>query len=181
VPSSSGALASYADIFFDDTISEEEIQLLQDDLCTLHDPANGQALVVEAHREDVYGQGPFAPGERHLIIQSGENTTLPTELGRVSLWETRGINGRGVSSGVHHPEGVLYLYGAGVKSGATIAPAHIYDVVPTILARMGITPPEELEGKVIEEAFDRPAHTPMPEKSDGLVMKKLQKLASKTI
>jgi predicted AlkP superfamily phosphohydrolase/phosphomutase len=180
IPSSSGALASYADIFFDDTVSEEEIQLLQEDLCTLRDPENGQSLVVEAHREDAYGQGPFAPGERHLIIQSGENTTLPTELGRVSLWETRGINGHGVSSGVHHPEGVLYLYGAGVKHGAVIPPTHVYDVVPTILSRMEIMLPEGLEGKVMEEAFDRPAHSPIAEESLGLVMRKLKNLASQT-
>jgi predicted AlkP superfamily phosphohydrolase/phosphomutase len=180
IPSMSGALAGYANIFFDDTVSEEEIQLLLDDLCVLRDPENGQLLVTEAHREDVYGRGPFAPKERHLIIQAGENTTLPTELGRVSLWETRGTNGRGVSSGVHHPEGVLYLYGAGVKRGASIAPTHVYDVVPTILARIGITLPDELEGKVMEEAFDQPAFAPIYQESTNLVMQKLKKLASQT-
>lgn len=180
IPSSSGALAGYADIFFDDTVSEEEIQILLEDLRTLRDPASGQLLVTEAHREDAYGHGPFAPKERHLIIQTGENTTLPTELGRVSLWETRGTNGRGVSSGIHHPEGVLYLYGAGVKSGATIAPMHVYDVVPTILTRMGITLPDELEGKVMEEAFDQPAFVPVHKETTGLIMQKLKKLATQT-
>lgn len=178
IPSSSGALASYADIFFDDTVSEDKIQLLLDDLRTIRDPKTGQLLVTEAHREEAYGRGPFAPKERHLIVQTGENTTLPTELGRRDLWETRGTNGRGVSSGVHHPEGVLYLYGAGVKKGATIAQTHVYDVVPTILARMGISPTDELEGKVMEEAFEQPVITPTGKEATGQVKRKLKQLTA---
>jgi predicted AlkP superfamily phosphohydrolase/phosphomutase len=177
IPSSSGALAGYADIFFDDTVSEDEIQQLQDDLCSLRDPDNGQLLVTTAHREDAYGRGLFAPKERHLIIQTGENTTLPTELGRRSLWETRGSNGRGVSSGVHHPEGVLYLYGAGVKHGISIAPAHVYDIVPTILARIGVSLPDELEGKVLIDAFEQPVSFPTTTQ-ESLVMQKLKQLTS---
>jgi predicted AlkP superfamily phosphohydrolase/phosphomutase len=180
IPSSSGALAGYADIFFDATVSEEEIQQLQNDLCSLRDPDNGQLLITEAHRESAYGRGSFAPKERHLIVQTGENTTLPTELGRRSLWETRGTNGRGVSSGVHHPEGVLYLYGTGVKHGASIAPTHVYDIVPTILARMGVSLPDELEGKVIADAFAQPAsHSTTAQ--DSIVMQKLKKLTSHVI
>jgi predicted AlkP superfamily phosphohydrolase/phosphomutase len=180
VPSSSGALAGYADIFFDASVSEEEIQQLQDDLCSLRDPDNGQPLVTEAHREDAYGEGAFAPKERHLIVQTGENTTLPTELGRRLLWETRGTNGRGVSSGVHHPEGVLYLYGAGVKHGVSIAPAHVYDVVPTILTCMGVSLPDELEGAVMADAFEQPV--PLPTSvQDSIVMQKLKKLTSHVI
>ncbi|TMC22483.1 MAG: hypothetical protein E6J34_05865, partial [Chloroflexi bacterium] len=181
IPSSSGALASYADIFFDETVTEDQIDALLTDLRTIRDPENGQLLVTEAHREDAYGTGPFAPKERHLIVQAGENTTLPVELARTSLWERRGTNGRGVSSGVHHPDGVLYLYGAGVKRGVKIAPTHIYDVVPTILSRMQLPLHNELAGKYIEEAFEQPVRTHMQVASDSVVIKRLKKLASNTL
>lgn len=180
IPSSSGALAGYADIFFDETVPDEQIDALLADLLTLRDPENGQLLVTEAHREDAYGNGPFAPKERHLIIQTGENTTLPVELARTSLWETRGTNGRGVSSGVHHPEGVLYLYGAGVKKGVKLEQTHVYDVVPTLLSRMEVPLPDELAGKVMEEPFEQPSSTPANFENTKRVMRKLKKLASQS-
>jgi predicted AlkP superfamily phosphohydrolase/phosphomutase len=180
VPSSSGALAGYADIYFDDTVTERQIDELLADLKSIRDPENGQLLITEAHREDVYGSGPFSPTQRRLIIQTGENTTLPVELGRTSLWETRGTNGRGVSSGVHHPEGVLFVYGAGVKSGVMLAPTHVYDVVPTILTRMGLPLADDLAGKYIQEAFKKHAPTQFDTEVDSIVMRKLKKLTSPT-
>ena len=64
---------------------------------------------------------------------------------------------------------------------STIAPAHIYDTVPTILSRMNMTLPEELEGKIIEEAFDHPASMLRDEASERLISRKLQDLLSQTI
>jgi predicted AlkP superfamily phosphohydrolase/phosphomutase len=80
--------------------------------------------------------------------------------------------------GIHHPEGVLYLYGTGVKHGVTLAPAHVYDVVPTILTYRGLPLPEVLEGHVMEEAFARPI--PPPSRSDNghALQSKLRQLLS---
>jgi predicted AlkP superfamily phosphohydrolase/phosphomutase len=181
IPSSSGSIAGYADIFFDDSVTEEQISELTAALGEIRDPENGQPLVVETHREDAFGTGPFARHERHLILLCGENTTLPTELGRKLLWETKKINGRSVSTGVHHPDGVLYLYGTGVKKGVTIAPTHVCDVVPTILSYMGVPLPSELHGKVMEEAFEHPLTRIASAESASVAMQKLKKLASQTM
>lgn len=179
VQSTSGELAGYADIFFHDSVTEEEIEELTNALKALRDPKNGQPLVMEAHREDAFGKGSFAPQQRHLIILSGENTSMYTQLGRIDLWETRG-RGHDVSSGVHYPDGVLYLYGAGVKKGVNIAPTHIYSVVPTILTAMGVPLPNDLDGKAMEEPFEQPLFAGAGAESSGLVMKKLKKLAART-
>jgi predicted AlkP superfamily phosphohydrolase/phosphomutase len=177
--STSGELAGYADIYFDDSVTEEQIDEFVATLREIRDPENGQALAVEIHRESALGSGPFAPEQRHVIVLSGENTSIYTQLGRTSLWETRGV-GRSVSSGIHHPDGVLYLYGAGAKKGATIAPAHIYDVVPTILSLMGLPLPDELDGKAMIEPFEQ-AGVKDNDAADGdLVMRKLRRLAGKT-
>ncbi len=173
VPSNSGSIAGYVDIFFDDSMTEEQVSELKNALQEIRDPQNGQVLAVEIHREDAFGSGPFAPHQRHIVVISGENTTMLNQLGQNSLWET----GPG-TMGVHHPDGVLYLYGSNVKRGITIESAHVYDVVPTILSFMGIPLPGGLAGSVIEEAFEQPLPTQSTMQGDGIVMQKLKKLAS---
>src|SRR5438128_1298419 len=129
IPSSSGSIAGYADIVLSDSMTEEEINELVTALREVRDPETAQPLIAEVYREDAFGTGPFALHERHLVVLSNENISLPTELGRKSLWETSSA-----STGIHHPDGVLYLYGTHMKKAANIAPAHVYDVVPTILS-----------------------------------------------
>jgi predicted AlkP superfamily phosphohydrolase/phosphomutase len=165
----SGGIAAYADIFFDDTLSEDQISALIAALQKICDPETGQPLVTEVHREDVFGTGPFAPTERHLILISGENTTIRAELGMKNLWNTC------MPYGIHHPDGILYLYGAEVKRGVEIAPAHVYDVVPTILSFMGLSLSKELDGRVIAEAFEKSLISPETY-GESTVLRKLKKL-----
>jgi predicted AlkP superfamily phosphohydrolase/phosphomutase len=54
--------------------------------------------------------------------------------------------------GDHLPNGILFMYGENIKSNIKIN-ASILDIVPTILALMKIPIPDNLDGKVIEEAF----------------------------
>ncbi len=174
IPSASGFLAGYADIFFDETLAEEQIQTLMTDLQAIHDPESGEPVLVEMHREDVYGKGPFAPPERHLIVLANQHTTLPTELGRTALWETSDV-----TSGIHDPDGVLYLYGKAVCNGKQLTATHIYDIVPTILSAMGVERPEGLPGTEIREAFVL-AQTPNEHaEQESIVARKLKKLMTK--
>jgi predicted AlkP superfamily phosphohydrolase/phosphomutase len=172
IPSASGDVAGYADIFLDDTMTEEQINALLAELRAIRDPVTGHALIAEAYREDVFGSGSFAPKERHLVVIANEHIALRVELGHSNLWDTC------KPYGIHHPDGVLYLYGAGTKRGVMIAPVHVYDVVPTIFSAMGLSPYPGLEGRVIEEAFER-LPTPFSRPTNGSgVMSKLTRLAS---
>ena len=57
----------------------------------------------------------------------------------------------------HRPYGVFYAWGNGVKRGATVAGASVYDVAPTVLASMGYPVPEDMtnyRAKVLTEAFE---------------------------
>jgi predicted AlkP superfamily phosphohydrolase/phosphomutase len=177
VLSSSGWLGGYADILFNETVTEAEIDALREKLLHMRDPLTGQALAMGIHREDAYGTGTFNPKDRHLIVIANDSINIHGKLGRASLWETTSW-----SMGTHHPDGVLYLYGKGVKKGTSITPVQIYDIVPTILTCMDIPVPEGLEGTMIKEAFEQAALT-KGEKPTGaeknIVMKKLQKLATR--
>jgi predicted AlkP superfamily phosphohydrolase/phosphomutase len=54
----------------------------------------------------------------------------------------------------HRKYGVFYAWGNGVKRGATVAGATVYDLAPTILAAMGYPAPDDMPGKVLEDAFE---------------------------
>lgn len=54
----------------------------------------------------------------------------------------------------HRQYGVFYAWGNGVRHGATVSGASVYDIAPTVLAAMGYPVPEEMGGKVLQGAFD---------------------------
>lgn len=51
--------------------------------------------------------------------------------------------------------GVIIINGPGVKAGSRINNASIYDVTPTILALYGIPAGEDMDGKILQDAFSR--------------------------
>lgn len=60
-------------------------------------------------------------------------------------------------SGCHDPKGVLLVYGPGVARGARLGDCNNLDIAPTLLRLLGLQAPEELRGRVLEEAM--PART----------------------
>jgi predicted AlkP superfamily phosphohydrolase/phosphomutase len=60
------------------------------------------------------------------------------------------------TSGHHRLEGVLSLYGRGIKQGATLEGAELLDVFPTVFALLGEPLSRQLPGKVLAEAFELP-------------------------
>jgi hypothetical protein len=51
------------------------------------------------------------------------------------------------------PDGILLLYGDGVRAGALLPRARIVDVVPTLLYGMGLPVARDLDGRALTEAF----------------------------
>ncbi|MCY3650331.1 MAG: alkaline phosphatase family protein, partial [Acidimicrobiaceae bacterium] len=56
----------------------------------------------------------------------------------------------------HGPDGVLLLYGPGIRRGHRLESSHVLDVFPTVLALLGLPVPEDAEGRVLEGAFETP-------------------------
>jgi predicted AlkP superfamily phosphohydrolase/phosphomutase len=56
-------------------------------------------------------------------------------------------------SGGHRMDGILILWGPGVRPGAELSGAHITDLAPTVLATMGTPIPDDMDGKVLASAF----------------------------
>ncbi len=49
------------------------------------------------------------------------------------------------------------LSGAGVRRGALPTSPSLVDVAPTIAALLGVTPPDDVQGRVLTEVLDAPS------------------------
>ena len=54
----------------------------------------------------------------------------------------------------HLPDGFLAMVGPGVRRGARLARATVFDVAPTVLALLGCPTPAAMTGRVLSEAFE---------------------------
>ena len=63
---------------------------------------------------------------------------------------------RRVSERFHRIEGILYLYGRGVKRHSRIDKPVLVDVTPTILTLLGLPAAEDMPGRVLTEALESP-------------------------
>lgn len=60
-----------------------------------------------------------------------------------------------VKSGFHHPQGVLMIYGPGIRRGGHISDCNNLDLAPTILTFLGLPVPVEMKGRVlVDECTD---------------------------
>jgi predicted AlkP superfamily phosphohydrolase/phosphomutase len=127
---------------------------LRGDLLSLRRPGTDQPLVESVHlREEIY-RGEDLSWAPDLLF-------LPAGLRWMSFGETAFASSRilGPSlghTGHHRMEGMLLAAGGGVRPGR-VTGAQIADLAPTILHALGLTVPEEMDGRVLPEAFP-PGH-----------------------
>jgi predicted AlkP superfamily phosphohydrolase/phosphomutase len=177
VPSLSGYPGSYVDIFLREDLDAESLIELCEDLKQQVDPRSGQSLVNALYTTEVFGEGPYAPGEPHLLLLPNDGITFRMNLGGKSLWDDASK-----TRGTHQKDGVLYAYGGGIKSGFKAPDAEIYDLVPTVLYSMGLPLPHTFDGRVLEELFvtdkrnEQMSATVGSDIEGGLARRKLQKL-----
>ncbi|MCB1036596.1 MAG: alkaline phosphatase family protein [Acidobacteria bacterium] len=76
------------------------------------------------------------------------------ELGSLLPDPSKARDLRRVSHEFHKLDGCIFVYGAGVRPGARIEGASIYDVAPTLLALGGLPASKEMSGRVLAGAFE---------------------------
>jgi len=174
VPSHSGFGGGYADIFLSPDLDDNAIAELCEDLKRQVDPKSGKPLVSAIYTQEVFGTGPYAPREPHLLILPSEGITFRVTLGNKGLWDKPSV-----VRGTHQKDGVLYAYGGGIKRGFKAPNAEIYDLAPTVLRSMNLPQPYAFDGHVLEELFverKQPEGTTGTESEGGLARRKLKKL-----
>lgn len=185
VPSSSGFGSGYADIFLSPDMDEGQIAELRAALLHQTDPLTGKPLVEAAYTTEVFGTGPYAPREPHLLLLPNDGFTFRRGLGNPRLWDDATMaHDPSKSSGVHQKDGVLYAYGGKFKRGFMAPNAEIYDLAPTVLSGMGLPTTTTFDGRVLKDLFVTPERQES-EKSEGAgeakdtndkTQRKLQKL-----
>jgi hypothetical protein len=58
------------------------------------------------------------------------------------------------TSGTHRMDGVFIMHGRGVRRQYNFQGPKLIDLCPTILYRMGLSVPDDMDGRVLMEAFD---------------------------
>lgn len=76
------------------------------------------------------------------------------KLGELPDDPSRTRDMRRVSEAYHRSEGILFLYGAGVRPGVRIERATTLDVAPSVLTLAGLPVADELAGRVLDEVVE---------------------------
>lgn len=120
-------------------------------LLEVRDPETGNKIVEKVFkREDIY-HGPCADNAADLFL-------LLKDEGRYildsSLYQTTLFSPARIVSGTHRMDGVLIISGKMLKKGIILNRSSIEDIFPTIMHIMGFPVPDDLDGRVLTEAFE---------------------------
>jgi predicted AlkP superfamily phosphohydrolase/phosphomutase len=162
VPSLSGFGGGYADIILRNDLDTQRINELCTDLRKQVDPCSGKPLVEALFTTEVFGTGPFAPREPHLLLLPSDGITFRMRLGNKRLWDETNS-----TQGTHQKDGVLYAFGNNIRQSLKLSPAEIYDVVPTVIKSMALPLPGEFDGRVLHEIFVRQEEPGTPAPGEG--------------
>jgi predicted AlkP superfamily phosphohydrolase/phosphomutase len=117
----------------------------------LTDPQTGRKLVGRVlRREEIYS-GPY-------LDQAPDLTLLPCHetdkfFGLADFGSNQMVQKMYRYSGMHLDYGLLMMMGPQIERGAELDNANIVDLAPTILYAMGVSIPQDMDGRPLAEAF----------------------------
>jgi predicted AlkP superfamily phosphohydrolase/phosphomutase len=152
---------------------EEVRQEVMAQLKTIADPLSGRPVVKEIYRREDLFSGPYLDRVPDILMLLDTNVLARTELSSAIWGETTESDLRELS-GDHDLYGIFAASGPAVCSKGFLEEAHLLDVAPTVLASLGESIPENMDGHVLEdiylESFLR-AHPPAYDKAREVVAK----------
>ena len=139
---------------------EELKERIQREALALRDPRTGEPLVDRVYRREEIYSGPYIDRTPDLIVQPRGWQYMA--FGHADFGSNKLVEPIIGLSGHHRPDGVLILAGEGVKHGIQVEGASILDLTPTILHALGIDVPQDLDGRVLSEAFEASSPVAQP-------------------
>jgi predicted AlkP superfamily phosphohydrolase/phosphomutase len=138
---------------------EELRQRLIAEFSAVVDPQTGRPHYAKIYRREELYHGPLLESMPDLICLPADLRTADAgmDFRARELFATDSA-----ISGTHRIEGIVVMRGPGVRAGASISPVRIYDFAPTILYRMGVPVPEDMDGQVMFGAFEDNALSAKP-------------------
>jgi predicted AlkP superfamily phosphohydrolase/phosphomutase len=122
---------------------------LIEDLEQLRDPKTGERIIQGIYkREDVFS-GPAMLDAPDLLLKLRDS-------GFVSIANKFPVLAqRDQPAGTHHPEGIFYAFGPGIKQNEMLEMLDIKDIAATLLYSLGLHVPSDFEGRVPMDAFEK--------------------------
>lgn len=136
-------------------VSMEEYDELRDyiinELYKLKDPDTGESIVQNVFKkENLYGGQP-SDQLPDLIVEMDESIDCKHSI----------MKGYSVllpsytdKSGNHRKEGIFIMSGKNIRANVELINTKIIDIAPTVLYTMGVPVPSDMDGHVIENAFE---------------------------
>lgn len=122
-----------------------------DRLAGLKDPATGERAVDGIWKKEELYHGPYLPQAADIyFLMRGGSIIARKELQYRELFRPPDK-----TSGTHRMEGVFVIAGRGVQRGARLKGLKIYDAAPTLLYSIGLPVPDDMDGRVAVEAFEK--------------------------
>ena len=116
-------------------------------------PETGELLFADVFNvADRYGLDPEREGLPEVLALSADGFQAQAKW---SPFNHAGVCPDANLPATHYKEGVLSIFAPEVKPGDRLS-ADLQDVAPTTLALLGLSVPQYMEGRVIQEAFEAP-------------------------
>ena len=139
-----------------DELRERIIREVQE----LKDPETGERVIEKAYKREELYSGPCVHEFPDIILVPQDNKYdiswkffRGKKVARIGdSFVVKQSHWRG-TSGMHRPNGIFLMKGKGVKRGVEITNAGIMDVFPTVMYQMGFPVPDDVDGKVLTDAF----------------------------
>lgn len=130
-------------------------------IAELKDPRDGKPVIKKVWRREELFHGPFAHETADLILDWWSEDSLfstqpsfPEDTDQPALIiREHKPSETSEWGGTHRLHGILVAAGPVVREGAEIRNARLIDLAPTLLYALGVAVPEDMDGRVLEEAF----------------------------
>jgi predicted AlkP superfamily phosphohydrolase/phosphomutase len=127
----------------------------------LKDPRTGKPVIKTIYRRNELFHGPFAHEGADLTLDWWSEDSLfstqpsfPEDTHKPALViREHKPTDEAEWGGTHRLEGILVARGSALKTNSEISQARLIDMSPTILHSLGVAVPEDMDGRVLEEAF----------------------------
>lgn len=122
-------------------------------LKSIRDSKTGELLAIEIYKKEEIYSGPFIDEAPDIfVVMKGGKCLMQKEIYHKTLFYNANK-----SSGTHRMNGIFIIKGNGIKAGHIVKDVNIIDMAPTILYALSFAVPEDMDGKVVIDAFD-PEH-----------------------
>lgn len=150
-PSSNGINIRIAGNSGEAGIKLEDYKIFRDqlirDLEELRDLETKERIITQIYKREEIFPGPAMKDAPDLLL-------VLRDSGFVSIKNKAPIvEQREEVAGTHHPDGVFFAYGPGIKQGVIVERLNIADVGATLLYSLGLEVPGDFEGQVPRSVF----------------------------